>query len=253
MPSPVSDDYKHSHPLASAVVMGVVAFLAGTCIIQGAIMLVISVASKSLYVSLLERSPANPFWTPWWGFWCFYTVTTASALLIAVVFAKQTYRNARRKAEGLPDETCGAPPVVQFSIKSLLLLQFYLASGLGLICWLGRPIVPCVFGVFGAMIGYGTTLFLGRRRLIDVIVAYLLGIVIASLFLTFHTAGLSRLQEEALNERVRQWIILTTPLVFPVVAAVARWRLKKKKGCCPDLCVSKNGTVPFDTNKERPE
>jgi hypothetical protein len=165
MPPSFSDDENVTHPLASAVVMGVVAFLAGTCIIQGGIMLIISVASESLYVSLMGRSPANPFWTPWWGFWCFYSVTSLSALWIALVLAKRTYRNARRKAEGLPPESQGAPPVMQFSIKSLLLLQFYLATGLGLICWLGRPIVPCIFSIFGAMIGYGTlSRFLRRQK-----------------------------------------------------------------------------------------
>jgi divalent metal cation (Fe/Co/Zn/Cd) transporter len=216
-------------PIVSAVVVGILVFLVGTCVIQSGVALVVSAFSKDLYIELLGgRSPANPFWKPWWGYWCLCAGNAATAFLMAVVLARRTYRNLLLKAQRLSFERRREPRVVQFSLKSLLLFQLYVAIGLGAICWLGHPIVPCVLGVFGAMAGYGATLFWGRRRLFDVIVAYFVGVIVALLATTSQHSRLPTLQEEERTEQMRNWTNVTVPPTLLVVAFVAKWRLRKR-------------------------
>lgn len=213
--------------IASAIAAGVIIFFFGACLIEASLGLIVSVFSEDLGSEIFGgRSPNNPDWTAWWGYWCTWAASTSIALWLAIVAAKRTYRDAVRKAA---ETSSGVrrPRVVQFSLRSLLFLQLYVALGLGLIGWLGRPVAPCVCGVFAAIAGYGATLVSGRRRLFDVVVAYLLGILVAGIVLSTPSRPFISLEQEATNERLRDWIVITTPAVFPVVALVAKRRLKK--------------------------
>ncbi len=148
-----------------------------------------------------------------------------AAAVMAVVTAWRWCRNARRRAALSASDTVGNRRVFQFTLRSFLLFQFYVALALGLIRWLGFPVVPCVGGIAGAAVGYWLTLFLARRRVYDVVVSCLFGIL-ASLILYAITLP-RRLTPDSSNA-VRNWTVLVLLLIPPLAAAVAKWKLRRR-------------------------
>jgi hypothetical protein len=215
-------------PSEFALIVAVVTLFSGTCLIQSCIALVMSVISKSLYVETRDRLSPCPSWTPGWREWLFDVGSLVAALLVAIALATWTYRRGVAYAKQRATEPREQPPVQQFTLKSLLLLQLYIAVGLGMIAWLGRPIVPLVFGVFGAMAGYCATLASARRRVFDIVVGCLISAVIgATLVMTPH--DLPMMPESRLSEGVRGDIVLTILAMLPLVALVGVWKLHLRR------------------------
>jgi hypothetical protein len=153
-----------------------------------------------------------------------FAFSLAAAAILATVTARRWCQNARRRAALSASNTVGDRRVFRFTLGSFLLFQFYVALALGLIRWLGGPVVPCVGGVAGAALGYWLTLFLARRRVYDVVVSSLFGILVSAIAAAI---AMPRSTRSLWSDDMRDWIVLTSLVVPPVVAFVARWRLRK--------------------------
>jgi hypothetical protein len=206
-------------PSEFAMIVGVVVLLSGTCLIQSGAVLLVSILSRSPYVKMVE------YWT---SGWTFDVCSFVASLFIAVALAAGIYRAGLVYARQPVPEPRERPHVRQFTLKSLLLLQFYVAVGLGLIAWLGRPVIPGVLGIFGAMAGYGATLASARRRVFDVVAGYLIGAVIGAAAI-MADLDLPTMQEGRLNEDVRGSIVVATLATLPLVALVATWKLHLRR------------------------
>ena len=146
---------------------------------------------------------------------------------MAVVTAIRWCRNARTRAALSASDTVGDRRVFRFTIKSFLFFQFYVALALGLIRWIGGPVVPAVAGIAGAAVGFWLTLFLARRRVFDVVILRLLGIAIAGgAILPRYSHGWAPPGERTFEE-MQIWFFLTMAVIVPLVGFVARWRLRK--------------------------
>jgi hypothetical protein len=217
--------------LGSALAVGIVTFLAGSFLLPTSVSLIVFVFSRSAYVQMMGRSPANPNWTPGLGYWCFCIACVATALVAAVGLARQTYRASLLKAERTRSEPAPERRPMQFTLKSLLLLQLYVAVGLGLIAWLGLRVVPCVLGVFGSMIGYGATVLLARHRVFHTFIGYavgvVVGVVIAEATIPIGSIGLRTIEGQSLADEVHRWAIVGLVAALPVALLVAGWRLRR--------------------------
>jgi zinc transporter ZupT len=111
----------------------------------------------------------------------------------------------------------------QYSLRLLLVLPVYVGLALGTMQWLGKPVVPCVLSVVGAFLGYCITVMVGRLRLYDVFLSYLLGMMV----------GLMAVQRssrfEALSSDVRGWICVLALVTLPVAVAVANLNLRRRR------------------------
>jgi hypothetical protein len=211
-------------PWEFAAIVGIVTFLCGTCLVQGHVALLLSVISGSADGDVMGRSSANPDWTPGWRYWSFCAGSAVAMFLIAVVLARRTYQAGLARARQRTPESSQPPPVWQFTLKSLLLLQLYVAGGLGLIAWPGRAFAPSVLGVLGSMVGYGITLASARRRIFDVVVGYMIGAMIGAAA-AMRLFDLPTMQEGTLCEGTRRLIIMMVIAALPIVAVVAAWKL----------------------------
>ncbi len=219
--------------LASALVVAVIVFAVGTCMVGGIGASIAGLFSEDLYHRLTPpRSPNNPFWKPWWGFWCLLIVSGLVALAIAVVAGRLWYKQSIRHAErrsllarcDLAAQARDDRSRYQYSLRSLLLLPVYLGLALGTMQWLGKPVVPCVLGVVGAILGYWVTVFVARLRLYDVVVSYLLGTLVG-LIAVSNTCQSSR----SLPSDLRGWIVFLALVTIPFVAAVAVFNLRRRR------------------------
>jgi hypothetical protein len=206
-------------PSEFATIVVIVAFLSGTCLIQSGAVLLASILSQSPYKKTVE------YWT---SGWTFNVGSLVVSFLIAIVLATWVHRAGSVYARQPAPELLERPQDRQFTLKSLLLLQLYIAVGLGLMAWLGRPVVPGVLGIFGAMIGYGITLALPRRRVFDVVAGFLIGAVIGAAIITAQYDS-PMMQDQRLNGDVRGSIVMAMLAMLPLVALVAAWKLHLRR------------------------
>jgi hypothetical protein len=83
-------------PLVSAIVAGAIVFVFGTPVLAGTILLVVSWFSMSLYSNLVGRTPGNPNWKPWWGYWFFQVGIPVVGLLLAIVIGRLWFKKESR-------------------------------------------------------------------------------------------------------------------------------------------------------------
>jgi hypothetical protein len=98
LPETVSPHSTSIRSPAQCVLASVIVFFGGWWVVRGVALLIISQCSMDVYVRLCGRSPACPFWEPWWGFWCLELGSAGLAFLAACATGILWFKKGRREA-----------------------------------------------------------------------------------------------------------------------------------------------------------
>ncbi len=201
--------------LLASLLIGGVTFACGTVSFL--------VIGSFLFLTLSTEHPHS-------AFWALVACSMAAAAIMAAVTAWRWCRNARRRAALSASDKVGDRRVFQFTLRSFLLFQFCVALALGMIRWLGGPVIPAVAGVASAAVGYWLTLFLARRRVYNVVISYLFGaaagLVVYALIATSRDSPADPFSPAPMKDRIGFIVFV---IMVPVIAAIAGWRLRRRE------------------------
>ena len=130
----------------STVVVAVIVFMVGTCIVAEVGARIVALFSADMYYRLRPlRTPSNPSWEAWWGYWCLLGISGVVAMILAAVSGRLWYKQQKRYAlqynnsirHDLVERTpCGRMLYI-YCLKSFLILLLCLGIALWMMQWFG--------------------------------------------------------------------------------------------------------------------